>query len=356
MIESIKLTRFKQFRETEIALAPFCILTGENNSGKTTVLQAIWLALHSLYQGKLVTVDRRTLQARISGTGYYMFDVPFVPQDDLNSLFYNKIARGSATYDENSGALVELVDGQGNHLRLHMRELFKNLNVKLLTPAAELHCPTLQNYAPLYISGYAGIRFREERMYPAILEAHAASGEITSSVRNLVLDLKLRAPEKFEYLCRIMREEFGFAIGEVHFHENSERYVFTEYEQTLQQETVGLEFGSCGSGTLQVLQILSGILRYCPERTRVVLIDEPEAHLDGALQVRFLRVLQELRDRLEIQMILATHSERIVQSADPGEVVPVIAQAKQNHALQRADAQEDRKRGPRYEQLSFTDL
>lgn len=49
MIKSIKLIRFKQFKETRIELRPFSILMGENNSGKTSVLQAIWLALSSLY-------------------------------------------------------------------------------------------------------------------------------------------------------------------------------------------------------------------------------------------------------------------------------------------------------------------
>ena len=42
MITSIKLKRFKQFKETKIELRPFSILMGENNSGKTSVLQAIW--------------------------------------------------------------------------------------------------------------------------------------------------------------------------------------------------------------------------------------------------------------------------------------------------------------------------
>ena len=107
MIESVKLIRFKQFRETEVELPPFGILMGGNNAGKTTVLQAVWLALHSLHQGKLLVTDRKTLQTKVSSTGYYTFDVPFLPKEDLNGLFYKKIARGSATYDENSGAIVE---------------------------------------------------------------------------------------------------------------------------------------------------------------------------------------------------------------------------------------------------------
>lgn len=254
MIESVKLIRFKQFRETEVELPPFGILMGGNNAGKTTVLQAVWLALHSLHQGKLLVTDRKTLQTKVSSTGYYTFDVPFLPKEDLNGLFYKKIARGSATYDENSGAIVELTDEKHNVVRLHMRELFRNLNVKVLTPEEELHGPTMQNQEPLYISCFSGLRPFEERLFPAVLEKQIGAGVISANIRNVVLDLKLKAPEKYAYLERILREETGFELRELHFYESSELYVVSEYEEKRDGERICLEFGSCGSGSLQMLQ------------------------------------------------------------------------------------------------------
>ena len=82
MIKSIKLVRFKQFKETQIELRPFSILMGENNSGKTSVLQAIWLSLSSLYRGNLLIIDKKNLHTKVSTSGYYMYDVPFVPQGE----------------------------------------------------------------------------------------------------------------------------------------------------------------------------------------------------------------------------------------------------------------------------------
>lgn len=58
----------------------------------------------------------------------------------------------------NSGAIVELTDEKHNVVMLHMRELFRNLNVKVLTPEEELHGPTEQNQEPLYISCFSGLR------------------------------------------------------------------------------------------------------------------------------------------------------------------------------------------------------
>lgn len=333
MVEAIKLIRFKQFQETEIRLRPFCLLMGENNSGKTTVLQAIWLALHSLHHGRLLTLDRRTLQAKVSSTGCYLNDVMFAPQEDLSGLFYNKIARGGQTYDEKSGAMLEITDERQNFLRLHLRDLFKNLNVKLLTPEEELYCPQLQNSEPLFLSGFQKIGFQEERMYPAGVEAKITAGEVHEVVRNTLLDLRRLSPEKYRYLERILEEEFGFWIRELHFQENEERYIVSEYEERDREDTVALELGSCGSGMMQILQLLAVILRYCPEKTGTVLIDEPELHLSESQQEKLLRILMQVQQHLGIQMILATQSAAMLRSARPEDVIPVMPQAAVNQSL-----------------------
>ena len=238
MITSIKLKRFKQFKETRIELRPFSILMGENNSGKTSVLQAIWLAQSGLHQGKLLTVDGKTNHVKISKNGYYMFDVPFAPKDDLASLFYDKISRKSSSWDENSGAIIQIIDEYENCITLHLRDLFKNLNFKVLTASEGLVNPDIQNYAPLYISGLIGNYFQEERMFPATLEAKASSGNINSIIRNIILDLKLYNPEKFEYLNNLLSTEFGFHIKKIDFHENNDLYVLSEYEETTRRSGV----------------------------------------------------------------------------------------------------------------------
>ena len=341
MIHSIKLTRFKQFRETEVRLQPFSILMGENNCGKTTVLQALWLALSGLHHGKLIGIDRKTLQTKISSTGFPMYEIPFVPQGDFSGLFYKRISREGQTYDENSGALLQITDEKQNCYRLHLRELFRCLNFKLLTPAQEIQNPTIQNYAPLLISGFSGLHFQEERVYPAILESKMASGGTSGIIRNIVLDLKQYAPEKYQYLETLMNDEFGFHIKDIRFQENDERYVFSEYEEREKLDAVGLEFGSSGSGMMQILQILAVILRYCPEKTKVVLIDEPEAHLDENMQIRFLEILRNIQKELGIQMILSVHSSAVLRNAEPEEVIPMIPYAPVNKALYKISGAAD---------------
>lgn len=333
MIDSIRLIRFKKFKETRLELRPFTILTGGSNAGKTTVLQALWLALHSLHEGRLLSVDRRTLQSKVSGTGCYLFDLPFVSREDLSGLFYNRISRNSSTYDENSGAMLELTDERGNELKLHVRELFKNINVKLLTPEEELRAPRLQARAPLYLQGGRGVKLQEERLFPAAIEARIAEDGGASSLRNRILDLKKQMPQKYRYLEQVMEEEFAFQICDMQFNESSERYLISEYKEKGTADAVQLEFGSCGSGILNILQLLSAILRYCPEKSEAVLLDHPDAGLDGILSLKLMDTLRKIQEELGIQIILTSDSETVLRDADPEEVLPVIAGAKVNRPL-----------------------
>ncbi len=333
MIHSVKLIRFKQFRETEIQLRPFSILMGENNSGKTTVLQAVWLALRGLHQGRLLQPDKRTGKMKPSKTGFYMFNTPFVSQRNLSSLFYNKVARKGMAYDEESGAIVELTDDRDNCFRVHMRELFENLNFKLLDSERDFHNPDLQHYSPLYISGFAGPKFEEERLFPAVIETRVEEGSINSILRNIILDLKMYSPRKYQYLDELLKREFAFHIEDIHFDESGDQYVFSEYVESRRDSRVGFDLNNSGSGIMQILQTISAILRYCPEKTKVVLIDEPDVHLHNNLQVRFFNILMKMQRELGIQMIISTHSTAMIQNADPADVIPILSNAKVNRGL-----------------------
>lgn len=280
-----------------------------------------------------MVVDKKDSHTKVSTSGYYMYNVPFAPQGEASSLFYNKISRKGMTYDDGSGAIIEINDDNSNCFRLHLRDMFKNLNFKLLTPANELKEPTIQNYEPLYISGFVGLKFQEERMFPATLEERAASGNVHSVVRNIILDLKLHSPEKYEFLDNILRNEFGFNIKEIHFYEDNELYVFSEFEEDTPDGSVDLDFSSSGSGLMQIIQVISVILRYCPEKTKVVLIDEPDAHLHNNLQIKFANVLMEIQQQLDIQIILSTHSTAIIQNAEPEDVIPILSNVSVNTGL-----------------------
>lgn len=130
-----------------------------------------------------------------------------------------------------------------------------------------------------------------------------------------------------------MEEAFAFQICEMQFDENRERYLISEYQEKGTADAVRLEFGNCGSGMLNILQLLAAILRYCPEKSEVVLLDCPDAGLDGLLSLKLMDTLRKIQEELGIQIILTSDSETVLRDADPEEVIPVIAGAKVNRPL-----------------------
>ena len=52
MIKKVRIINFKQFKDIEVSFEKNNILVGNNNSGKSTILEAITLALTGYYHGK----------------------------------------------------------------------------------------------------------------------------------------------------------------------------------------------------------------------------------------------------------------------------------------------------------------
>src|ERR1044072_1992259 len=95
MIKEIRLKKFKKFKDTTVKIAPFSILMGENSSGKTTVIQAINLALNIFSRFDLVHETARGFKIRDKGVGFT--ELPGLGLADFRELYYSKISRGTRT-------------------------------------------------------------------------------------------------------------------------------------------------------------------------------------------------------------------------------------------------------------------
>lgn len=322
MITKVRLQRFKKFKNNEVILKPFTVLMGENSCGKTTVIQAINLALNTFAKSDLITIKNNKATPKSKGIG--ATELPGISISDFRELYYGKISRQSNKSSRKFGAVIELTDDKDNIYKLQVSSLFGGFNLKCISTFDDLkNNPTIYNYTPLLISGFVGLQETEQRSFPVNIKQHLSSGNVSSIIRNLVLDLKKNNINNYHKLCARLADDFGFYLDDVAFNEQKDMYVKAVYSEKFEDKKISLDFNSSGSGFMQVLQILAPIYTVCPDECKVVLLDEPDAHLHSNMQIALAKSLQKIQKELGIQIIISTHSAAIIKTVKPSSVVPI---------------------------------
>ena len=322
MIKTLELKRFKKFEHTTIELGELSILVGENSSGKTTVLQAINLALHSFSRMKLYSSVKGGAAPRRKGVGCR--ELPGILNSDFRELYYAKKSRSSRSGNGINGAELYLTDDKDNCFGIQISSLFGGYNITPLSKASQLtNDPDLHEKEALLISGFVGLSSSEEKTLSLSLRNRLRDGRASEIIRNLLLDTTESAPENYTLLVQRLAKDFGFIIDNVAFNKQEDINVHAYYDERINNTKVPFDFCASGSGMMQVLQILTSIYRYCPSSSTIVLLDEPDAHLHANMQVALFHSLQEIQKELGIQIIISTHSTAIISAANPSEIIPV---------------------------------
>lgn len=322
MIKRIELKRFKKFEHTIIDIGEFAVLVGENSSGKTSVLQAINLAMNAFSRLKLYSTDESGAKPRRKGVG--STQLPGIMNDDFRELYFGKKSRNSRVNGNSIGAEVYLTDENDNRYGMQISSLFGGYNLTPLSKAEDLrNNATLHEKEALLISGFVGLSSSEEKALSLSLRNRLRDGRASEIIRNLLLDTKDSVPENYEKLVQRLEKDFGFIIDKVAFDEENDINVHAYYDEQIGDKKIPFDFCSSGSGMMQVLQILTSIYRYCPRNATVVLLDEPDAHLHSNMQVALFFSLREIQKELNIQIIISTHSTSIISAALPSEIIPV---------------------------------
>ena len=339
MIKTLELKRFKKFEHTTIELGELSILVGENSSGKTTILQAINLALHSFSRMKLYSTINGVAKPRSKGVGCR--ELPGILNNDFRELYYAKKSRGSQNGSGAIGAELFLTDNKNNCFGIQISSLFGGYNITPLSKASQIsNSPELHQKEALLISGFVGLSSSEEKTLSLSLRNRLRDGRASEIIRNLLLDTKENVPENYTLLVQRLEKDFGFIIDDVAFNEQEDINVHAYYDERINSTKVPFDFCASGSGMMQVLQILTSIYRYCPFNSTIVLLDEPDAHLHANMQVALFHSLQEIQKELGIQIIISTHSTAIISAASPSEIIPV-SNAAQIKALTEIDEVEE---------------
>lgn len=334
MIKQVKLCYFKQFREETFDLLDTVVLAGPNNTGKTSLLQAIaiWnLALQKWLIGRGPESGSRAKQR--TGVPISRNEFAAIPLREMNLLWND---RSTALYKN------ELQNGQKlgtkRILEIGITEAKSNLSltfaftymsselvyVKPETSGDQIP-DSIKNLQVVHVPPFSGIGAEETRYDKAYQDLLIGQGKPGDILRNLLLEIYGKEQndkrQEWENLCEDIEEMFGYRLLPPTY--NGSPFIVCEYQpgtfdKRRQRALPSLDISCAGSGLLQVLMLL-GFFYARP--ASIFLIDEPDAHLHIILQKQIYDRLRQVAQKRGCQLLVATHSEVLIDGTSPERIL-----------------------------------
>jgi predicted ATPase len=305
MIRELALRRFKRFEEERFDLRGHVILAGPNDCGKTTVLQALaaW-ALGLKRWRELNDFQRHGGAYTKAPLARQAFSA--VPLRSYDLLWKDRNYTGALEIE------VALADGRQVAMEFH-KDSTEQIYVR---PAKQADPNVVRslNLDVVYVATVSGLSVEEPVYQPDYIETLLGRQRPGDVVRNLLLQAS-RGGE-WDQLRAAVQRLFGVELS---VPQTLGGQILCEYRQG----AAGPSFDilSAGSGFQQVVLLLACL---ATRRGAVLLVDEPDAHLHVFLQDSIFSELHRAAAETKSQLVIATHSEVIFNSAAPEQICVVM--------------------------------
>jgi len=312
MIRKVVLKGFKRFGEEEFSLPGHVVLAGPNNTGKTILLQAV--ATWELGFNKWRELNN--FNSRRNGYSW----------QELERLAFSPVAvRSFEMLWNNRKRKEDLEIGiQVDGLPMVIMEFrYHSAGSMEVRPKATASGETLRDprlaFLTTFIPAMSGLARSEQRLADhEAIDAALAQGRPGEVLRNLLF-IAHKDDEGWRKLNATIGRLFSCQLEPP----RSGAELVCEYRQGLVADARLFDIASAGSGFLQVLLLLALLLTQSRRdgiEPRVLLIDEPDAHLHLLLQRSIYSELKQLVAGSGAQLLVATHSEMIVNYAESHEL------------------------------------
>jgi len=319
-IKSFHIKNFKSFGDIKIEFnSQLNLFTGVNNSGKTTILEAI--ALWSECFDKIINRSKKGEYRLGYSSNYHKtyFDyrhIQSIRTTSYKDIFYNlnvknkieltmKVVSNSDSID--IGFIIE--NASGSNYKIYLSnyssfdyQLFNRFFDKFPNPITTIFSSPIANLNPI----------EEFRTQPQIKDKLQQRDSV-SVLRNRLIRLDEDDYYKFvSTLSHILSDK----KDDITFNTNSniKNDVCIDYDITLNSKDIAKNLSLVGSGTLQIIEILLSLYENRKD-LNIILLDEPDSHIHRDIQKRLMRVLTNFSSN--IQIFISTHNESLIRSSKP---------------------------------------
>ena len=327
MLTKLVVRNFKRFGEVEIDLGSPVVFIGPNNSGKTSAMQALALWDVGLRRWNEKRAGKNTPKKR-PGVTVNRRDLAAIPVPDANLLWRDLRVRDvrraggrQRTSNVRIDVVVEGVTGGrswtcGLEFDYANEESFYCRPLRLSADGTGSRMPVPEDAGRVHVAflpPMSGLAATETRLDPGAVGVRIGEGRTAEVLRNLCFRIHEAEPSPWDRLAGHVGNLFGAEL-------DPPRYVAErgEIAMTYRERGARLDLSSSGRGLQQTLLLLAYLYG---NPGAVLLLDEPDAHLEILRQRQIYRLLTGVARETGSQIVAASHSEVLLNEAAAQDVV-----------------------------------
>jgi ABC-type transport system involved in cytochrome c biogenesis ATPase subunit len=322
MITRFTITNFKKLESATLELGSTVVLIGPNNSGKTSALQAMtlwdvgwrrWTEKRedsAASERKGVTINRRDLypipipSARLLWNDLHTQDTKTEGGKQRTEKVYITLTAEGVHEDRPWTCSMEFYYANEESFYCRLKD----------SPDGKVP-EGARRHSIVFLPPMSGLTEREHRKESGEISVLIGEGRTAEVLRNLCWQLSSREDKSaWNALIEHIRSLFHLTLLDpIYMKERAE--LSLGYRE---ESGVELDLSSSGRGCQQVLLLLSYMLA---NPGAILLLDEPDAHLEILRQRDVYNLLTDLAAQQSSQIIAASHSEIVLQEAAERDVV-----------------------------------
>jgi predicted ATPase len=367
MIRKVTIKNFKSITDQSYDFTDFDLLVGRNNSGKSSILQAL-----AIWQYCVDEFRRNKERRGKTGIQIVLPNFTALPVPEFNLLWTDKTER---KYSPNGSKkktpeyiLIEInvewdatpsdgaqpfpITGEtsfldqipdiptkteilrdSNHSAKKMNNFAIHLRYQAPQSAYAIPGGGWKRFKELeenhnfprivYVPPFSGLETFEKWNDDSIIRQQVGKAQPGSVLRNLlyrIVDKKDEVEDNKEWneLKKILSTLFSIELAPPLY----EKGVDTQITCTYTQRGKQFDIISGGSGFHQTLTLLAFLYGY--KGLSTICFDEPDAHMHSNLQSEMLDLFRKLSKAKKIQFLIATHSGELIKGVPPTNVYSVL--------------------------------
>lgn len=318
LINYVTISNFKGFGENvTIDFSQPSVLIGPNNSGKTTVLQA--LAMWSMGVKTWVREKGKGKSKNRIGASINRLNITQVPIKEAKYFWQNAAIKTGIVNTKLKITVGLVFEGEKQECTIFFT-YFNAESIYCFPDESSIDIDGLMVFASKLeikiLYPMSGIAREEPLIAEGRIDVLIGQGQTSEVLRNICYKIvendEKNETDDWKLVTNLMKKLFNITLLKPYFNQIQGTVELTYQTPEINAKKGGLDIGLSGRGQQEMLLLISYLYTH---KGAILLLDEPDAHLEILRQKQVFSVLKHLAEENGNQIIIATHSEVILNEA-----------------------------------------